>query len=287
MMVLTKQKEAEIKKLSYDSRILSANAFQTGGLGGHFGGSFSSAEILNVLYHSILKVDPKNPNWEGRDHFILSKGHAAAMYASVLALRGFFDPEEIMSYDKLDSPFGMHTTLYVPGIEFAAGSLGHGLSFGVGLALGKKKAKNNTKVYVLMGDGELDGGPVWEAAMAAGKYQLDNLVAIVDRNRCNMEGDTEDIMPLEPLEDKWRSFGWGVKTVDGHNVKELHDTFTATPFEPKKPSFVIARTIKGKGDPSMEGNYKFHYVKIADDKYEKCIQSLENAKKECTEGGGN
>lgn len=280
-MVLTKQKEAEIKKLSYDSRIITAKAFHKGGLGGHYGGSFSSAEILNVLYNGILKIDPKNPNWEGRDHFILSKGHAAAMYASVLSLRGFFDQEEIMNYDQLNSPFGMHTTLYVPGIEFAAGSLGHGLSFAVGVALGKKKAKNKTKVYVLMGDGELDAGSVWEAAMAAGKYKLDNLVAIVDRNKCNMEGATEETMPLEPLGKKWESFGWTVKTVDGHNARELFDTFTETPFEQKKPSFVIAQTVKAKGDPSMEGNYKFHYVKISDENYQKCIQCLENAKEKC------
>jgi len=277
-MVLTKQKEAEIKKLSYDSRILTARVFYESGLGGHYGGSFSSAEILNVLYHSILKIDPKNPNWEDRDHFILSKGHIAAMLASVLALRGFFDPEEIMTYDQLNSPFGMHTTLYIPGVEFAAGSLGHGLGFAVGVALGKKISKKDTKTYVLMGDGELDGGPVWEAAMAGGKFKLDHLVAIIDRNRCNMEGDTEDIMPLEPLEEKWRNFGWEVKSIDGHNIQELHDTFSGVPFKSNKPSCIIAKTIKGKGDPAMEGKYNFHHANIVGEDYEKCIKCLENAK---------
>lgn len=280
-MVLTKQKEVEIKKLSYDSRLLTARVFYESGLGGHYGGSFSSAEILNVLYNSILKIDPENPNWEERDHFILSKGHIAAMLASVLALKGFFDKEEIMTYDQLNSPFGMHTTLYIPGVEFAAGSLGHGLSFAVGVALGKKTLQKNTKTYVLMGDGELDAGPVWEAAMSGGKFKLENLIAIIDRNRFNMEGCTEDIMPLEPLEEKWRSFGWAVKTVDGHDIRELHDTFSMIPFEANKPSCIIAKTVKGKGDPSMEGKYSFHHAHIVGENYEKCVQYLEESRNSC------
>lgn len=282
-MVLTKQQEAEINQFSYDSRILTARVFYESGLGGHYGGSFSSAEILNVLYHGILKYNPKNPQWEERDHFILSKGHVAAMLASVLSLHGFFRQEELFTYDQLNSPFGMHTTLYIPGVEFAAGSLGHGLSFAVGVALGKRLAKKNTKTYVLMGDGELDGGPNWEAAMAGGKYKLNHLVAIIDRNQCNMEGKTEDIMPLEPLDEKWRSFGWAVKTIDGHNIQELYHTFSDVPFETNKPSCIIAKTVKGKGDPSMEGKYTYHHANIIGEDYKKCIQFLENAKS-CSEG---
>lgn len=273
-MDLSLQKEEKLKNLSYNSRILTAKIFFESGMGGHYGGSFSSAEILNVLYHSILKIDPKNPNWEDRDHFILSKGHIAAMLASVLASRGFFNEEEIMTYDQLNSPYGMHTTLYIPGVEFAAGSLGHGLSFAVGVALGKYISKKNTKTYVLIGDGELNAGPVWEAAMASGKFKLDHLIAIIDRNRCNMEGDTEDIMPLEPLEEKWRSFGWAVKTIDGHNLKELYNTFLKIPFEKSKPNCIIAKTIKGKGVPFMEGKFSFHHTNIIGEDYEKCIKYL-------------
>jgi len=241
-MQLNTDQEKKLKNLAYKSRLLTARAFHESGMGGHYGGSFSSADILTVLYNGVLKIDPKNPNWEERDHFILSKGHIAAMLASVLAYRGFIAEEDLMKYDTLDSAYGMHTTLKIPGVELAAGSLGHGLSFSLGIALEKKLSKNPSRVFVLQGDGEIAAGSVWEAAMSVGKYQLDNLITIIDRNMCTMEGNTEDIMPLEPLEDKWRSFGWSVKTVDGHNISELYETLSSVPFEKEKPSCIIAKT---------------------------------------------
>jgi len=271
--------ENKIGRLAYEARILTTKVFHESGMGGHYGGSFSSTEILTVLYNGILKIDPKNTSWKERDHFILSKGHIAAMLATILAFRGFFKKEDISTYDQLNSPFGMHTTLKIPGVEFAAGSLGHGLSFGIGIALAKKLDKSDSFVYVLLGDGELDAGSVWEAAMAAAKYKLGNIITIIDRNMCNMEGNTETIMPLEPLEDKWKSFGWSVKTIDGHNIKELYETLSSVPFIKYKPTCIIAKTIKGKGHPSMENNYKFHHAKISQEQYEACIKCF----KECKE----
>jgi len=189
-MKLSKELEKKLNNLAYESKMLTAKAFHESGMGGHYGGSFSSAEILTVLYNGILKIDPKNPKWEERDYFILSKGHIAAMLASVLAFRGFFDKNDLMKYDQLDSAFGMHTTLKILGVELAAGSLGHGLSFSVGVALGKKLANKKSRVFVLQGDGELNAGTVLEAAIAAAKYQLFILIRIIDRNMCNIEGNT-------------------------------------------------------------------------------------------------
>jgi len=274
-MQLNKDSEKKLKNVAYKSRLLTAKAFHKSGMGGHYGGCFSSAEILTVLYNGILKVDPKNPQWEERDHFILSKGHIAAMLASVLAFKGFIDKEDLMKYDQLDSAYGMHTTLKIPGVELAAGSLGHGLSFSLGIALEKKLSNKTSRVFVLQGDGEINSGPVWEAAMSAGKYQLDNLITIIDRNACNMEGNTETIMPLEPLEDKWGSFGWSVKTVDGHNVSELFENLSSVPFEKGKPTCIIAKTVKGKGVTYMEGKFNFHHAKINDKDYDTCVACLE------------
>lgn len=242
--------------------------------GGHLGGSFSSAEILTVLYNGILKIDLKNTGWKLRDHFVLSKGHISGMFASILFLKGFFGEDFLTTYDEINSAFGMHTTIHIPGCEFAAGSLGHGLSFAVGIALGKKIEKIKSRVFVLMGDGELNEGSVWEAAMSANKWKLDNLIAIVDRNMCNMEGLTENIMPLEPLEDKWRSFGWSVKTVNGHSISDLYEILHSIPFKVNNPSLIIANTVKGKGLSSFEGDYKCHYVRIDEHKYNENLEEL-------------
>jgi transketolase len=168
----------------------------------------------------------------------------------------------------------MHTTTHIPGCEFAAGSLGHGLGFAVGLALGKKLDQLDSRVFTLMGDGELDEGSVWEAAMSANKFKLDNLIAITDRNGCNLGGPTEQLMPLESLEDKWKSFGWAVKTIDGHSVSSLVETLKSVPFEPGKPSFIIAKTIKGKGLSCFEGDYRCHYVNQDEQKWEESYQEL-------------
>ncbi|MCJ7790650.1 MAG: transketolase [Candidatus Atribacteria bacterium] len=277
-MFINKELEKKLKNLTIESKILTMKMFHESGQGGHYGGSFSSAEFLTVLYNGILKIDPKNPNWKERDHFILSRGHIGGLFVAVLALRGFFGKEIFSTYDKLDSAIGIHTTPKIPGCEFAAGSLGHGLSVGLGVALAKRIDKLSSRVFVYMGDGEIDEGSVWEAAMAASKYKLDNLTATIDRNMMNFEGNTEDIMPLEPLEDKWKSFGWAVKTVDGHNVAELYDILSSLPIEETKPSCIITKTIKGKGIPCMEGNWEYHNAKISDEDYEKYYKLLEKSK---------
>jgi transketolase len=271
---MDKISEKEMVNLANKARLLTAKMFGESGQGGHIGGSFSAAEIITVLYNGILKIDPKNPEWELRDHFILSKGHISGMFASVLQLRGFFDEKLLSTYDELESAFGMHTTTHIPGCEFSAGSLGHGLGFAVGLALGKKIDKLDSRVFCLMGDGELDEGSVWEAAMSANKFKLDNLIAITDRNGCNMEGPTEELMPLESLEEKWKSFGWTVKTIDGHSVKSLYDTLNSVPFESGKPTAIIAETVKGKGLSCFAGKYSCHYVKQDDQKWKENYKEL-------------
>jgi len=266
--------EKEMINLANKARLLTIKMFRESGLGGHVGGSLSSAEILTVLYNGILKVDPNNPKWKLRDHFVLSKGHISGMFSSVLCLRGFFEEKFLKTYDKLESAFGMHTTTHIPGCEFSAGSLGHGLGFSVGLALGKKINQLDSRVFTLMGDGELDEGSVWEAALSANKFKLDNLIAITDRNEMNMEGPTEEIMPLDFLGNKWKSFGWSVRTVDGHSINSLYEVLKSVPFESGKPSFIIAKTIKGKGLSCFEGDYKCHYVSQDDQKWSENYKEL-------------
>lgn len=267
--------EKKLEYLANQARLLTAKMFCDSGQGGHIGGSFSAAEILTVLYQEILKIDPKNPDLESRDHFILSKGHISGMFASVLQLKGFFEEKLLSDYDELESAFGMHTTTHIPGCEFSAGSLGHGLGFAVGIAITKKFDKNDSRVFCLNGDGEIQEGSVWEAAMSASKFKLDNLIAIVDRNKNNMEGPTENLMPLEPLEDKWRSFGWEVKTIDGHSITDIYETLKSVPFAPGKPTAIIAETIKGKGMPGVNFDYRCHYVRQENEKWTKGIKELE------------
>ena len=277
-MEITDQLVKKLQKLALDNRILTMKMFHESGQGGHYGGSFSCAEILTVLYNAVLKVDPKNPKWKERDHFILSKGHVSGMFGAVLANAGFFSKERLAEYDELESMIGMHTTLHIPGCDHPAGSLGHGLSVGVGVALAKKLDKIPSRIFVLQGDGEINEGEPWTAAMSASKYKLDNLVSIIDRNQLSMDGPTEEIMPLEPLEDKWRSFGCAVKTVDGHDVRGLLEVFNSLPLEKGKPTCIIAKTVKGKYAPYMEGRYKYHYSALTDDGYKELIGMLEKAK---------
>ncbi|GAG74330.1 unnamed protein product, partial [marine sediment metagenome] len=206
------------------------------------------------------------------------KGHVSGMFGAVLANRGFFDKERLSEYDELESMIGMHTTTHIPGCEHPAGSLGHGLSVGVGIALAKKMDKNPSRVFVLQGDGEIMEGEPWTAAMSGSKYGLDNLVSIIDRNMLSMDGNTEDIMPLEPLDEKWKSFGWIVKIVDGHDVRSKIEVFNSIPFEKGKPSCVIAKTVKGKGIPYMEGKYPYHYTALSEDGYKEAVKILQKQK---------
>jgi len=247
-------------------------AQETGG--GHFGGSLSQIEILAVLYGAVLKIDSKNPKWPGRDYFILSKGHGCASFGPVLAVHGFMDESLLATFNKFGAPFGMHTSLKMAGVEHPTGSLGHGLSVGLGIALAMKLDGKPNRVFVLQGDGEIEEGQVWEAAMSASKWKLDNLVTIIDRNGFNMEGPTEELMPLEPLEEKFQSFGWSTKTIDGHDIRALMETFSEIPFQSRKPSAIIAKTVKGKGVSFMENVVGWHYGSMSSAQYEQAKKEV-------------
>lgn len=225
---------------------------------GHPGGSLSSAEVITCLYFEIMRHDPKNPDWPQRDRFHLSKGHCCPVLYAALALCGYFPLEELMKLRKLGSLLQGHPDKRTPGIEVASGSLGQGLSVALGMALACRIDKNDSRVYCLMGDGEIQEGNIWEAAMAAAHYKVDNLCGIVDYNRFQIDGRTEEIMNIEPLVNKWESFGWHVIQSDGHNVEELLEAFAKTKTVKSKPSVIIAHTVKGKGVSFMEHVVDFH-----------------------------
>lgn len=225
---------------------------------GHPGGSLSIVEILVALYARVMCHDPRNPRWEGRDRFILSKGHACPALYSVLARQGYFEPERLESLRRLGGLLQGHPdSKRTPGIEVSTGSLGQGLSVGVGLAIGAKLAMRDNRVFVLLGDGECDEGQVWEAALSAAHYRLDNLVAIVDHNRLQLDGTTDEVMRLGSLEEKWRSFGWEVESIDGHRFPDLIACL-GRPNPPGQPRAVVARTVKGRGVSFMEGRAEWH-----------------------------
>ena len=226
---------------------------------GHPGGSLSAVEIATALYFRILRHNPKDPGWTDRDRFILSKGHAAPLLYAVLAECGYFPIEELSTLRELDSCLQGHPDCRLtPGVEMSAGSLGQGLSFSIGVALAGRLNRRDYKVYVLLGDGECDEGQVWEAAMAAAHFKLDNLVAIVDNNGLQIDGWNRDVMNLEPFNDKWRAFGWHVIEVDGHDLTKLIEAFDQAKSIKGQPAVIIAHTIKGKGVSFMENNVDFH-----------------------------
>jgi transketolase len=241
-------------------------------LGTHVGGSLSAADILVALYFHTLRVRPGEPDWPERDHFVLSKGHASAALYATLAERGFFDPAELASYGQSGGRLLSHPTTKVPGVEFATGSLGHGLSLAVGLALAARRAGRPNRAFALLGDGELQEGSVWEAAMASSELGLGNLMAVVDRNGLQLAGQTEATVALEPLAARWRSFGWAVREVDGHEPAELAAAFAAT--EPGRPVVVLARTVKGKGLPYLQGRTESHFARLSELQHAKALAVL-------------
>lgn len=249
--------------------------------GGHIGGGLSCVDILVALYFYVLNIRPSEPAWKERDRFILSKGHGAIAFFPVLGKVGFFPEESLETFNKLDSAFGMHPDMHrVPGVEISTGSLGHGLSISVGIALGARLKKAKWKIYCLLGDGELQEGSVWEAIMSASHYKLSNLVAIVDRNKLQIDGPTEKIMSLEPLVQKWQSFNWNVKEIDGHNMEEIIDTFESLKgYVSEYPTVIIAHTIKGKGVNFMENNPAWHYGGVDKEKVEEIFKEIEEKRK--------
>ena len=225
---------------------------------GHPGGSLSSVEILASLYFSILKHDPNNPSWKNRDKFILSKAHACPVLYVALAQSGYFAESELLTFRKINSRLQGHAHTKTPGVEMSGGSLGQGLSFGVGSAIAARLNKNDSITYVLLGDGECDEGQIWEAAMSASHHKLDNLVAIVDRNGIQNDRFTHEAMELEPFEDKWKAFGWDVSAIDGHSFNEIIPALNRANSIKGSPSVIIAKTVKGKGVSFMENNPGFH-----------------------------
>jgi len=229
--------------------------------GGHVGGGLSMTEILLAMYYHVLNIDPKNPKKEDRDRFILSKGHGGVGICPVLADVGYYDHCMMDDFNQYLSPFGMHPDMHkVPGIDMSTGSLGHGLPISVGLALGARLKKATWRTFCLLGDGECNEGTVWEAAMAGAHFKLGNLTAILDRNRLMLDGPVNEIMEIDPIEDKWKAFGWDVRIIDGHDYNQLLDTFESLPpISSQKPVCVICNTTKGKGVSYMENQTKWHY----------------------------
>lgn len=231
-----------------------------GGGRGHIGSSMSLVEILRVLYDDILRIRPHEPGWPGRDRLILSKGHGCLALYAVLADLGFFRAEELDRFCRASAILGGHPeAAKVPGIEASTGALGHGLSIGVGMALAARIACRDSRIFVVMGDGEIDEGSVWEAAMSAGKHRLSGLTAIVDYNKLQSAGRTADIQDLEPLADKWRAFGFAVAEVDGHDVAALRAVFGGLPLAAGRPTAVICHTVKGRGIPFAENDPAWHH----------------------------
>lgn len=241
---------------------------------GHTGSSLSNTDILTALFYGVMKVDPTNPTWEDRDRYIQSKGHAVESYWVVLADMGFFPKEELKTFSKFNSRLIGHPNNKVPGVEMNTGALGHGLSISVGMALAAKLDKKPYRVFTLMGDGELAEGSVWEAAMSAAHYQLDNLVGIIDRNRLQITGSTDDVMSNEPLDKKWQSFGWEVVEVDGNDVAELVRVFKEAPIATGKPTMILANTIKGKGISLAENVASWHHHVPTKEEYDLAMAEL-------------
>ncbi|MBS3802248.1 MAG: transketolase [Candidatus Thermoplasmatota archaeon] len=243
---------------------------------GHPGGSLSAVDALVTLYYTIMKQNPKKPDDPNRDRFILSKGHAAPALYSVLAEQGYFSKKELNRLRRVNCMLQGHPVcLYIPGIEASTGSLGHGLSFANGVALAGRLDKKTYHVYVMLGDGETDEGQVWEAAAAASHYRLGNVIAMIDRNFLQIDGNTEDVLQLENVADRWKAFGWHVLEIDGHDITEIYDAFHEAKAITNKPSMIVLNTVKGKGVSYMENNVDFHGVPPNEMEYNLAMEELD------------
>ena len=266
----------DLKKLTREMRVDIIRMIEAAG-NGHPGGSLSVIDLLAVLYWKFLKHDPARPDWEQRDRLILSKGHACPALYTAMAYRGYFPKAELMNLRKLGSPLQGHPDrLRLPGIEFSTGSLGQGLSVGVGMALAAKMDKKDWKTYVVLGDGEMQEGQNWEALMSAPKFRLDNLVAIVDFNNGQIDGPVKEIMDLEPLADKLRAFNWDVQAIDGHDLGAIEKALANTQRNDGRPHAIVAKTVKGKGVSFMENNIAWHGNAPKKEDADKAVQEILN-----------
>jgi transketolase len=273
-MAVTKE---QLKTLEDKARRMRIDILKTlAGCGsGHTGGSLSATDIVAALYFYKMKYDPKKPQWKGRDSFILSKGHAAPLLYTALAHAGFFEHAELCTLRKLGSRLQGHPdSKYLPGIEISTGSLGQGLSVANGVALAHKLDKNPGRVFALLGDGELQEGQIWEAAMTAAHYKLDNLCALVDNNGLQIDGPVAKVMGVEPITDKWRAFGWEVLDINGHNMAEITAALDRAETVKGKPTMIVCRTVKGKGSSVFEGKVEFHGTTPSKDELEIALKEL-------------
>jgi transketolase len=243
---------------------------------GHPGGSLSAVEILVTLFFDVMRIDPQRPDWPDRDRFILSKGHAAPVLYSVMARAGFCPIDQLNTLRKLGSVYQGHPDVrFLPALDASTGSLGEGVSLGLGMSLTARLNGSQFRSYVVLGDGEIQEGQVWESAMFGSFHKVDNLVVIVDYNRIQLDGFVKDIMDLEPLADKWRAFGWETLEVDGHDIPALQSAFSKAAATKGRPTAVIAHTVKGKGVSFMENNPKFHGAAPSPDETQKALQELQ------------
>lgn len=269
--------ELTIKSIQYRKKILK---YILGAKAGHTGGSLSATDILNVLYNEVLNVSPGNFTSPDRDRYVQSKGHCVEALYVVLADKGFFPETDLETLCKYQSHYIGHPTRKIKGVEQNTGALGHGLPICVGMAIAGKKDKKDYRVFTLMGDGELPEGSNWEAALSAAHYKLDNLCAIVDKNGMQITATTSQVMNTDPLDEKWKAFGWAVREVDGNDVAALKDAFAALPFEKGKPSLIIAKTVKGKGVSFMENQLKWHHGVPNAEQYEQAQKELDEKMKQ-------
>jgi transketolase len=268
-----------IAKIEHKARLMRKHSIKmsvlAGANGAHLGPGFSMCEITATLYFHVMKHDPKNPRWADRDRFILSKGHGVLGYYTALAEAGYFPIDVLDKFESDESPLAGHPNMNLDmGVETSTGSLGHGLSIGIGIALGARMDKKSLDTYVYIGDGECNEGMVWEAVMLANHYKLDNLVAIIDRNRLQSDGLSRDIIDMDPLPDKWKSFGWHVQEVDGHNVGQLLEAFHKKSRPRGKPYVIIAHTTKGKGVSFFENNNDWHHNRMSSGLAEDALREL-------------
>jgi transketolase len=278
MILLSPEKIKELEKTARGLRVDSLQLIYRRGAG-HPGGALSAAEILSVLYFHTLRIDPANPNLEDRDRFILSKGHASAVLYSALARRGFFPFSELDRWGEVDCPHQGHPDRFkTPGVEMTSGILGHGVAVGAGLALAARLRKQSHRIYVLLGDGECQGGIVWEGAVTAAKYRLSNLTVIVDANGVQLDGPVAEVMPLEPLADKWSACGWHVIEINGHSVREVAQAFELAGEIHDRPTVLLAHTTKGKGVSFMENKSYWHGNVPSKDQLEQALAELGEVK---------
>ena len=268
--------QAKIEGLQQDALHIRRNVWRAlhAAGSGHMGGSSSAADLLAALYFHHLRLRPNEPDWPGRDRFVLSKGHANAALGATLARAGFIEDVVLDQCYAYRSTFGMHPDIKMPGVEMSTGGLGHGLSVGLGMALGARLQNLDFRTCVMLGDGELQEGSNWEGAMAAAHLGLANLTAILDYNKVQQSGHVGEMLTLEPVAEKWTAFGWAVREIDGHDMAAIVEALDALPLAPDKPSMIIAHTIKGKGVSFAEDTYLWHNNMVTDEVYENALREL-------------